>query len=401
MSLASTLELTTPESFDDLLSTEPIEETAAATPDHGMHACDDCLRRSWLMSVLTGYLDARRYDLQRLTRLLALTDGDLMTALNAHKREDLNQEYEEFDPRSVRLNGCTAAVCKHDQHYPYMLSQVQALGAPAVLYLAGDVEHFKSMFAEPAVAIMGIRKATDYGIEIARSMARDLTAAGVPVISAMSEGIPAASHLGALDAGGPTLTVMPGAVDVCYPANRRALYQTLQASGCAISELPCGCRPRRWCFPARNRIVTGLAQLVVVIEADKTPVDLMTANFAKTLGKTVAAVPGRVTSSSSRGSHTLITEGARLVEGAQDVLDLLYGVGARHVPPPGPELEPALQAILEKVGAGHDTVGKLSSTGLEAQEALMAVTELELMGKLTRGDGGRYVLCSGLGVTPR
>jgi DNA processing protein len=399
MSLAGTLELTTPESFDDLLTTETLEETAQGNTSHGMHACDDCLRRSWLLSALTGYLDARRYDLQRLTRLLALSDGDLLKALNAHKHEDLRQEYEEFDHKSLRLRGCTAAVCLHDQHYPYILSQT--LGSPAVLYVAGDVERFKTMFAEPAVAIVGIRKATDYGIEIARSMARDLTAAGVPVISAMAEGIPAAAHLGALDAGGPTLTVMPGGVDICYPANRRAMYQTLQASGCAISELPCGCRSRRWCFPARNRVVTGLARMVVVIEADKTPVDLMTANLAKALGKTVAAVPGRVTSPSSRGAHTLLTEGARLVEGAQDVLDLLYGIGARHVPPPGPDLEPKLQEILEKVGAGHDTVSKLSSTGLETQDALMAVTELELMGKLTRGDGGRYVPCSGLGVIPR
>jgi DNA processing protein len=400
MGNAGTLELTTPENFDDLLSSEGIEEGAPKRPDNDMHACDDCLRRSWLLSVLTGYLDARRYDLQRLTRLLALTDGDLLTALGAHKREDLRQQYEEFDPRSIRLDTCAGAVCRHDPNYPYILNQAQGLGTPAVLYLAGDVERFKTMFAEPAVAIVGIRKATDYGIEIARSMARDLTAAGVPVIGALSEGISSAAHLGALDAGGPTLTVMPGGVDICYPANKRALYQTLQASGCAISELPCGSRSRRWCFTARSRIVAGLARLVVVIEADKTPVDLMLANLAKTLGKTVAAVPGRVTSSSSRGSHSLLTEGARLVEGAQDVLDLLYGVGARHVPPPGPELEPALQAILEKVGAGQDTVSKLASTGLETQEALMAVTELELMGKLTRGDGGRYVPCSGLGVAP-
>jgi DNA processing protein len=390
-----------PESFAELMTLDETEEQITAErPDYKMHACDDCLRRSWLLTMLGGYLDARRHDAQRLTRLLALTDGDLWAALGASKRDDLRHEYEEFTPSSINLQACAAAVCRHDPHYPYVLAQAQGLGAPAVLYVAGDAERFKTMFAEPAVAIVGIRKATDYGIEIARSMAHDLTSAGVPVISALAEGIASAAHLGALDAGGPTLTVMPGGVDICYPANKRALYLSLQAHGCAVSELPCGYRMRRWCYAARNRIVTGLARLVVVVEADKTPGDLMVANLSKGLGKTVAAVPGRVTSSTSRGSHTLLTQGARLVEGAQDVLDLLYGVGARHVPPPGPELEPALQSILEKVGSGYDTVNKLVSTGLEAQEALMAVTELELMGKLARGDGGRYVPCAGLRVLP-
>ena len=95
-----------------------------------------------------------------------------------------------------------------------------------MLYLLGNVESFKTMFSEPAVAIVGVRKATDYGIEIARSLARDLTAAGVPVISGLAEGISAAAHLGALDAGGPTLTVLPGGVDICYPVTKRALYRS-------------------------------------------------------------------------------------------------------------------------------------------------------------------------------
>lgn len=400
MSVASALQLE-PESFAELLTLDEPDEQILERPDYGMRACNDCLRRSWLLTALTGYLDARRHDLQRLTRLLTLSDGDLVRALGAERRLDIREQYEAFKPSQVRLDSCAAAVCRHDPHYPYMLSQAQALGTPAVLYVDGDVESFKRMFAEPAVAIVGIRKATDYGIEIARSMARDLTAAGVPVISGLAEGIAAAAHLGALDAGGPTLTVMPGGVDICYPANKRALFASMKTSGCGISELPCGFRMRRWCYAGRSRIITGLARLVVVVEADKIPADLMVANLAKMLGKTVAAVPGRVTSSTSRGTHALLTQGARLIEGAQDVLDLLYGVGARHVPPPGPDLEPELQSILEKVGAGCDTVNKLAAMGLDPQDALMALTELELMGKITRGDGGRYVPCAGLGVVAR
>jgi DNA processing protein len=156
---------------------------------------------------------------------------------------------------------------------------------------------------------------------------------------------------------------------------------------------------RRWCYAARNRIITGLVRLVVVVEAERSPGDLMVANFARTLGKTIAAVPGRVTSPTSRGTHSLLSNGARLVEGAQDVLDLLYGYGVKRVPPPGPKLDPRLQGIVEKVGAGYDTLAKLTTTGMESQDALMALTELELMGALTRGDGGRYVLCTGLGAS--
>ncbi|HEY7890723.1 MAG TPA: DNA-processing protein DprA [Solirubrobacteraceae bacterium] len=397
--ISSALELE-PESYAELLNLDEPLAASSSRPDYGLHACDGCLRRSWLLTALAGYLDARRHDLQRLTRLLTLSDGDLVRALGAHKRQDLREQYESFERSRVRLGLCAAAICRHDPNYPYMLNQAQALGTPAVLYIDGDVERFKTMFTEPAVAIVGIRKATDYGIEIARSMARDLTAAGVPVISGLAEGIAAAAHLGAIDAGGPTLTVMPGGVDICYPANKRALFASMKGSGCAVSELPCGFRMRRWCYAGRSRIVTGLARVVVVVEADKSPVDLMVANLARMLGKTVAAVPGRVTSSSSRGTHSLLTQGARLVEGAQDILDLLYGVGARHVPPPGPDLEPALQSIIEKVGSGHDTVNKLAATGLDPQDALMALTELELMGKITRGDGGRYVPCAGLGVAP-
>ncbi|HEY7932650.1 MAG TPA: DNA-processing protein DprA [Solirubrobacteraceae bacterium] len=398
MTATATTDMTA-ERFAELITTEePSAVETVERPTYGVHACRECLRRSWLLTVMTGYLDSRRHDVRRLTRLLALSDLELLSALGAHRRESVLREYEQFDISCLNLESCSAAVCKHDPHFPYALAQAQALGTPSALFLLGDVECFKTLFSEPAVAIVGIRKATDYGIEIARSLARDLTSAGVPVISGLAEGIAAAAHLGALDAGGPTLTVMPGGADICYPVNKRALYKSLQASGCAISELPCGFRMRRWCYAARNRVITGLARLVVVVEAERTQGDLMVANFANTLGKTVAAVPGRVTSTTSQGSHSLLNQGARLIENAQDILDLLYGVGAKRVPPPGPELDPPLQAILEKVGSGYDTLSKLASTGLEAQDALMALTELELMGKIARGDGGRYVPCASLGV---
>ena len=390
---------TVAERFAKLIATDEQVQEIVVPPSYGFHACQECLRHSWLLTRLTGYLDSRRHDLRRLTRLLRMSDAELLGAVGATPGSAIIAEYERFHEGEVHLESCTTALCRHDPHFPYPLNQAQAIGTPSVLYLLGNVEAFKGMFGEPAVAIVGVRKATDYGIEIARSLARDLTAVGVPVIGGLAEGIAAAAHLGALDAGGPTLTVMPGGVDICYPVTKRALYGALQASGCAVSELPCNFRMRRWCYAARNRVLTGLARLVVVVEAERSPGDLMVANFARTLGKTVAAVPGRVTSSTSRGTHSLLSSGAQLIEGAQDVLDLLYGYGVKRVPPPGPKLDTRLQEIVEKVGAGHDTVAKLALTGVESQDALMALTELELMGMVTRGDGGRYVPSSGLAGT--
>jgi DNA processing protein len=394
MNATTTRELAA-ERFAALITTNEDAQEILERPSYGVSACRECLRRSWLLTVVTGYLDSRRHDLRRLTRLLRLSDVELISAIGGNRGATILSEYEQFDEKAVDLEACTAAVCRHDPYFPYSLNQAQALGTPAVLHVLGNIEAFKNMFDEPAVAIVGVRKATDYGIEVARGLARDLTAAGVPVISGLSEGIAAAAHLGALDAGGPTLTVMPGGVDICYPVTKRSLYMSMQKSGCVVSELPCGFRMRRWCYAARNRVVTGLVRMVIVVEAERNPGDLMVANFAKTMGKTVAAIPGRVTSPTSRGTHALLGQGARLVEGAQDVLDLLYGYGVKRVPPPGPELEPRLQDVCDKVDAGYDTIAKLVTTGMESQETLMALTELELMGKVTRGDGGRYVLSSG------
>ena len=168
-----------------------------------------------------------------------------------------------------------------------------------------------------------------------------------------------------------------------------------------MAELPCGRKPRDWCYPARERIVVGLARLTVVVEADDQPSELQGARIARALGRTVAAVPGRVTSPASRGTHALLMAGASLVRGPGDALELLYA----GTPPRAPQgakrgigaasgtaaLEPRLQTTLEQVGAGRDTPAKLSAASADAGEALLALGELELMGLLTRGDSGRYM----------
>jgi DNA processing protein len=363
-----------------------------------MDACRDCLRRSWLLAELSGRLEYRANDHERLFDLLALDDARLVRAIAGRRRGELRARYARFEPQDIGPSADVAAICWHHHGFPHALT---GKGAPRMLYVAGGTQRLEALGAAPAVAIVGSRRATDYGMEMARSLARGLAASGVTVTGGLSDGIAVAAQAGALEVDGKTLTVMDGGLDVACPARRRALYERVRSVGCAVAELPCDCASRRWSKIARERIVVGVAELTIVVEADEGPVELLGARIAKALGRGVAAVPGRVTSPVSRGTHALLREGAALVRGPGDALELLGHPNApRSVDgmprqltsaPQPPELEPRLRATLEQVGAGRDTPAKLTAGSADAGEVLLALSELELMGLLTRGDGGRYV----------
>lgn len=276
--------------------------------------------------------------------------------------------------------------------YPSLLAD--SPGAPKTFYVRGGRARLARLLAGPTVAIVGSERPSDYGMEIAASLARGLAAARVTVLGAFANGIAAAAHAGALELDGPTVTAMAGGVEQVQPASRRALYERVIASGCAIAIPPCGAPRRRWHAIARARMVAALATLTVVVEADQTPWDLVIARAAQTLGRPLAAIPGRVTSPVSRGTNALIAKGAHLIQTPADVLDLLHGLApTADAPAPLPTRLPAhLRVTLERVGAGADTPGKLTHPDEEDPGAiLLALAELELMGLLARGDGGRYV----------
>jgi DNA processing protein len=381
-------------------------------------ACEKCLRRSWLLAMLSARLGYQARDRGRLLELLALGDEDLVQAIGGSRRLELRERYARFTPRDIRWAAGVEAICCHHHGYPSALAGDWASrsagtpagnGAPRMLYVTGATQRLQALAAQPTVAIVGSRKATDYGMEMARNLARGLAASGVTVTGGLSDGIALAAQAGALEVDGKTLTVMDGGMDVACPARRRGLYKRVLKTGCAVAELPCGCATRSWCHTARERIVVGLAQLTIVVEADEDPGDLLGARIAQALGRTVAAVPGRVTSPVSRGTHALLMEGVPLVRGPGDALDLLYGedpaqklagsqkraTGTQTKPTNeasrAPQLEPMLKATLEQVGAGRDTPAKLTAGSEDAGEVLLALSELELMGLLSRGDGGRYV----------
>lgn len=361
-----------------------------------MSACRSCLRRAWLLGALNGRLEYAGRDPERLMELLGLSDEELVRAVGGgSEAEQLLERYARLDPAGVPSAVGVERVCRHDRGFPTALRQGR--GAPRLLHVAGGRGRLQRLLSEPAVAIVGTRAASDYGMEVAHGLGRGLAASGVTVVSGLAEGIAAAAHAGALEAGAPTLTVTAGGVDVCHPASWLALYRRLCATGCALAELPCGERPRSWCHTARGRLVVALARMVIVVEAGERPAEMLHARLAGTMGTALAAVPGRVSSPVSRGPHALLRAGAQLVRDPQDVLDALYGVGVkagsgvRASPPQQVALEPHLQAILEQVGAGHDTLAKLIAAGDPEQETLLALAKLELSGTVVRGDAGRYV----------
>jgi DNA processing protein len=362
-----------------------------ASPEDDASACPQCLRRSWLLGALNGRMEYRGRDPERLVGLLELSDEELIQAVGGDELESVRALYAQLDPARMPTTAEVKRICRHDPCYPPALTE--APGAPWMLHVAGEAARLLEPSAQPAVAIVGARAASDYGMEMAHGLARGLAASGVTVVSGLAEGIAAAAHAGALEVEGPTVTVMPGGVDVCHPASKRALHRRLRTAGCALAELPCGCRPRSWCHTARSRIVVALTRMTIVVEAGERPGELVHARIARATARVVAAVPGRATSPLSRGPHELLREGAHLVRGPQDALDALYGVGARRAPRERASLEPRLRTVLEQVGAGRDTLAKLTTKQANTQDTLLALAELELRGALARGDGGRYVAC--------
>jgi DNA processing protein len=363
-----------------------------------MTACDRCLRRAWLIAALGGRIEIARHDARRLPEVLALADRDLIAALAGPRAAALEAAWEGFDPAAARAAAARASltpVCAHDDRYPPAL--LHARDAPAVVHVGGALDRLERIAGEgaPSVAIVGTRKASQDGLEVARALGRDLARAGVPVVSGMALGIDSAAQASALDAGGLSVAVLAGGAETAYPRSKRALHARLLDHGLVLSEAPPATRPWKWAFPARNRIIAGLADLVVVVEAAERSGSLITAELAMKLGREVAAVPGPVTSPIAAGTNALLKDGATLVRGAQDVLDALFGVGNAPAAQPlaGEHLEPGLALALEAVASGNDTAGALAAAArIRVDEAFIALGQLELRGLVRRRPGGRYAV---------
>ncbi len=202
------------------------------------------------------------------------------------------------------------SICRHD---PTTRARWRARGRRGCCTWPARQSGCRSSSAQPAVAIVGSRRATDYGMEMARSLARGLAASGVTVAGSLSDGIAVAAQEGALRSRREDADGDRRRLGRACPARRRALYERLRerrAASWRSCHAASSARASNWCYTARERIVVGMAQLTIVVEADGGPIELLGARIAKALGRGVAAVPGRVTSPASRGTHALLKDGA-------------------------------------------------------------------------------------------
>lgn len=356
-------------------------------------ACEECLRRSFLLAHLAPRIAGMIDRPGRGTGVLGLAEEDLLAAVAGPGTAGARDYLARFSPAQARGEAEAAglsAACRHAGAYPGGL--LDLTDPPAVLYArgAGDLA---ALDREPAVALVGSRRASPYGLELAHSLGRGLGAAGITVVSGLALGVDAAAHRGCLDAGGLAAAVLACGPDIAYPKANRRLLERVAAGGLALSEMPPGVPPLRWAFPARNRLMAGLARMTVVVEAAEPSGSLITARFAQELGRDVGAVPGRVTSRTAAGTNGLLSDGARIVLGAQDVLDELFGVGVRSVPdhPAAPPvLDPELRRVLDAVegGCGIDRLAR--TTGLGARRVRIALARLEAEGHVLRDSLGGY-----------
>ena len=270
-----------------------------------------------------------------------------------------------------------------DPAYPQWLRNIA--DPPAVLYARGRIE----LLNAPSIAIVGSRNATPQGIRDAEAFARALSDAGWCVVSGMALGIDAAAHRGALAGRGSSVAVLGTGPDIVYPARNRELAHALATEGALVTEFAPGTPSIAGNFPRRNRLISGLARGVLVVEAAQRSGSLITAREAGEQGRDVFAIPGSIHSPLSKGCHKLIREGATLVETAADVMAELGGDGIEAAAPDSPgTLEEALLAAMEHSPVCLDQV--VQRTGIAAASIAASFSQLEMEGRIVSLPGGWF-----------
>jgi DNA processing protein len=302
----------------------------------------------------------------------------------------------ESDRRWVECQGITLLDITSERYPPQLLTTPQA---PRLLYCQGDIEALRS----PQLAIVGSRQPTTLGKLIADEFASQLVLAGVAITSGLALGIDDAAHQGALRAGARTIAVLGTSLDRIYPREHQALAERIAASGALISELPPAAPHRRWHFPQRNRIISGMSLAVLVVEAGLASGSLTTAKYARRQSRPVFAIPGSTRNAMARGCHQLIRSGAVLVETPMQILDELKisspKQSLRSLPaaslrcrPTAGGLDKASEILLDAVGFEPTSLDALvERTGLPSQSVASMLLILELEGAVGQQTDGRYM----------
>ena len=282
-------------------------------------------------------------------------------------------------------------VLEGSPEYPAALCDIS--DAPPILWAIGSLELLK----RPMVAMVGARNASSLGTRMAKKLAEELAAQGITVVSGLARGIDAAAHLGAL-AGG-TVAVQAGGVDVIYPVENARLADDIAKSGLRLSEMPMGLQPQARHFPARNRIISGLAQAVIVVEAAAKSGSLITARNALDQGRDVFAVPGHPFDARAWGCNMLIRDGATLVRGANDVLEAIKTTEVRTTPDTAAAATAPKNNLRETAALHSEILARLGPSPIaedqlardiraNASDIAPVLIDLELDGKILRQAGG-------------
>jgi DNA processing protein len=316
-----------------------------------------------------------------------IEEREVEAILRAKKTKDVEKEWELLADQNIRF------VPYYDGEYPERL--LQTADPPYALYVKGSLPRQESA----SVAIVGARKCTSYGEQMALEYGEYLASKGVQIISGMAKGIDGAGQRGALNGRGRTYGILGCGVDICYPREHIGLYMDIQASGGVISEKPPGCPPLPMYFPARNRIISGLSDVLLVIEARQRSGSLITADLALEQGRDVYALPGPVTSQLSIGCHQLIRQGAGILISPEELLaDLGIGdMSAEHKAEQKSDKikktlenhENVVYSCLDLFPKGLDQL--TAETGLGARELLDGLISLELKGYIREISKNYYI----------
>jgi DNA processing protein len=330
-----------------------------------------------------------------LEALLGAREEELAEALGSRERARAvlrapeDREAERY-AEGVERSGLRV-VTAFDEAYPALLKEIP--DPPFLLYAAGNLDRLRP----PAVAVVGSREASRYGRDVAAQLARDLSSAGLAIVSGFARGVDTAAHTAARESPGGTVAVLGCGLDVDYPRENTDLKKALIGKDLLLSEFPPGTEPRPQNFPVRNRIIAGLVSGVVIVEASRRSGSLITARLAADFGRDVFAVPGSVFSETSAGTHELLRDGAILCRGAEDVLSELFpsiGVVAGAAAParPAAALSVDAQRVLDLLEKEEPSTAEELSQRLDlpAASVLAALFELEAAGLAAFEEGGRF-----------
>lgn len=336
-------------------------------------------------------------------RALQSPEDELVQAVGPRRARAVVKARKEVDPARIRdeMARVKARFVNREQpDYPRRLLQMP--GAPIGLFCRGAWNP-----ENVCVAVVGTRRASIYGRNIARMLGRELAAAGVCVVSGLAAGIDGETHRGALESGGPTIAVMGTGPDIIFPPDHRGLADEIAGHGAIMTEFPPGRRGDRQSFPQRNRVIAGMSEAVVIVESAQHGGSMITAQFAAEQGCLVYAVPGRIDQENSRGCHALIREGATLLDDVGLLLEDLQvthrGQGMRPAdrvergPSPRPKLDPRFlpiaRAVAELQPVHPDRIAEKTGYAIELLTVLLL--EMELSNVVQKTGDGCYELVAG------